>query len=127
LKDIATSGGTNDAFIVNAIDPAQLKQQFLEAIAAIKTSAIACDYGIPAPPAGESLDRNKVNVIHTAGGNSDALPYNQSCNGGSGWRYDDESAPTRILLCDTSCASVKANPGKTEFLFGCATRSSVVN
>jgi von Willebrand factor type A domain len=126
LREIAVGGGTNDAFIVNTDHPAQIQQDFLAAINAIKASALACDYEIPAPPAGEELDREKVNVVYQAGGTSDTLIYNPSCDGGSGWRYDDTNAPKRILLCDASCAAVKAKPGEMEVLFGCVTRSGVV-
>jgi len=125
LQDIAVGGGTKDAFIVETNDPGQIQQDFLDAITAIKQSALACDYEIPAPPAGEQLDREKVNVVYTSGGASDTFTYNPSCAGGAGWRYDDADAPKRILLCDSSCESVKTKPGQMQVLFGCATRTGV--
>ncbi|MBX3208829.1 MAG: VWA domain-containing protein [Labilithrix sp.] len=125
LNEIAVGGGTTSAFIVNANDPNQIKQDFLTAINAIKTSALSCDYEIPAPPAGEQLDREKVNVVYKSGGTTDTLDYNASCAGGAGWRYDDADAPKRILLCDTSCDAVKTKPGQMEVLFGCATKGDV--
>ena len=126
LKEIAAGGGTKDAFIVDTISPEQIQQDFLAAINAIKQAAIACDYAIPPPPAGEQLDRERVNVVFKSGGGADTFAYNPSCDGGTGWRYDDPAAPKRIVLCDSSCSSVKTKPGRMEVLFGCATRTSAV-
>ncbi|MBX3203092.1 MAG: VWA domain-containing protein [Labilithrix sp.] len=125
LNDIAAGGGTGDAFIVNASDPNQIQQDFLGAINTIKASALACDYAIPPPPAGERLDRAKVNVSQVSGSSRVPLPHNPTCSGGSGWRYDDADAPRRIVLCEASCDAVKAQPGRMEVLFGCATRGLV--
>lgn len=127
LKEIAAGGGTKDAFIVNANNPQQIQQDFLKAINTIKASALACDYEIPAPPTGEQLDRDMVNVIYKADGNPTTLPYNQACgDGATGWKYDDANSPKRILLCDASCDAVKAKPGQMDVLFGCATKGTDV-
>ena len=126
LTEIAAGGGTSSAFIVDTNAPAQIQQDFLAAINAIKISAFSCDYAIPSPPTGERLDREKVNVVHRSDRASDTLAYNPSCDGGTGWRYDDPTTPSRIQLCDASCRSAKAEPGKLEVLFGCATRNVVV-
>ena len=123
LKEIAAGGGT-DAFIVDTISPQQIQQDFLAAINAIRQAAVACDYEIPAPPAGEQLDRDQVNVVHKSGSDADTFGYNPSCSGGTGWRYDDPDAPKRIILCDATCATVKTTPGEVEVLFGCATRTT---
>lgn len=125
LNEIAAGGGTGDAFIVSASDPRQLQQEFLGAINTIKASALACDYAIPAAPAGERLDRAKVNVVHVSGASRVPLAHDATCSGGSGWRYDDAEAPQRIVLCDASCDAVKAKPGRIEVLFGCATDAIV--
>jgi hypothetical protein len=126
LQEIAAGGGTKDAFIVDTISPQQIQQDFLAAINAIRRSALACDYEIPPPPAGQQLDRDQVNVVYKFGSGADTFAYNPSCSGGAGWRYDDSDAPKRIVLCDASCESVKTNPGQMEVLFGCATRTATV-
>lgn len=123
LQDIAIGGGTRNALIVKDDDPAQIQRDFLKAINTIKQSTLACDYEIPAPPEGERLDRDRVNVLHQSGRTTDTFLYNPSCSGGAGWRYDDPDAPKRLLLCDSSCDAVKATAGRIEVLFGCATRS----
>ena len=127
LRDIASGGGTNDALIVSVSNPAQVQADFTKAINQIKASALTCDYKIPAAPSGETFDRAKVNVQHTPTGAAAAtLQYNQSCAGGTGWKYDDANNPTRILLCDGSCDGVKGKAGKVDILFGCATQTGPV-
>lgn len=127
LNEIAVGGGTKAALVVTAANAAQIQADFTKAINAIKASALTCDYKIPAAPAGETFDRAKVNVQHLpAGGAAATLGYNQTCAGGAGWKYDDATNPTRILLCDGSCDGVKAKTGKVDILFGCATQTGPV-
>jgi hypothetical protein len=127
LDTIAQSGGTKNALIVPVGNPAQIQADFTKAVNQIKASALTCDYKIPAAPAGETFDRSKVNVQHVpTGGAGTTLAYNQTCAGGTGWKYDDANNPTRILLCDGSCDGVKAKAGKVDILFGCATQTGPV-
>ena len=91
-------------------------------------NALSCEYGIPAPPNGQQLDYNSVNVVYTpTGGQADTLTYNKDCQGGAGWHYDDPNKPSRILICQSSCDSIKAasGNGKIELQFGCATKGGV--
>jgi Mg-chelatase subunit ChlD len=127
LNEIAAGGGTKSAFIVPDNNPGQIQQDFLKAITAIKNSALSCDYSIPPPPNGESFDRAKVNVVYKPNGAAgETLQYNQSCAGGTGWRYDDANNPTRIVVCDGSCDAIKVKPGQVDILFGCATNGGGV-
>jgi hypothetical protein len=122
LDDIAKSGGTTSATRVSVGDPAQTQQDLSKAINQIRASALSCDYGIPAAPNGQSLDPAKVNVQYTpTGGSPSPLQHNQSCSGGTGWKYDNEQNPTRILVCDGSCNDIKSKAGKVDVVFGCAT------
>ena len=123
LNDIASGGGTTKALIVSPSSPAQIQKDFTAAINAIKSSAVSCDYAIPAAPANASFDRAKVNVQHTDGnGAASTISYSQACTDGTGWKYDDANSPTRIVLCDASCTAIKGTPGKVDILFGCATQ-----
>lgn len=123
LNEIAVGGGTNQAFIVSTGDPAQTQAQLLGAIKAIKQQALACDYTIPTPTDGQRLDHTKVNVQYAPqAGSPSTLSYNQSCAGGTGWQYDNADSPTRILLCDSSCNTVKTAGGKVDIVYGCATQ-----
>jgi hypothetical protein len=122
LNSVASAGGTNSAFVVSVGDPQQTQQDLTKAINQIRAAALTCDYGIPAPPQGQTLDPSKVNVQYTpSGGAATPLQHNPSCNGGTGWKYDDEQNPKRILACDGTCNDIKAKSGKVDVVFGCAT------
>lgn len=93
----------------------------------IANGQIPCEFNIPAPPMGETLDPNRVNVVFTDGnGNQTSIlqvPNQASCSStNGGWYYDVPSAPTKVLLCPASCTVVQADDmGKVDVLFGCAT------
>src|SRR5207247_98620 len=117
LNDIANAGGTGQALIVNS---ASAGQDFLDAMNAIRGAALTCEFTIPTPRNGETLDPNLVNVVFTpktgTGGTifykvSDASACDPTLGG---WYYDDNSNPTRILLCDSSCNTIKATDGNLD-------------
>jgi len=127
LNEIAAGGGTRTAFVVSQSNAAQVQADFTKAMDEIKASALACDYKIPTAPAGGTFDRSKVNVRHSdGGGGPSTLPYNQNCTGDTGWKYDDATNPTHILLCDATCDGVKDKAGKVDILYGCATQTGPV-
>jgi hypothetical protein len=81
---------------------------------------------IPAPPAGKRLDPDKVDVQFTGNGQPTSLKYGTECTGDTAWHYDSTTKPTKILLCDATCAAVKADPvGKLDVVFGCVNRPIV--
>ncbi|MBS2020161.1 MAG: VWA domain-containing protein [Deltaproteobacteria bacterium] len=124
LDEIAVGGGTKKALIVNTGDPSKTQAELLAAINTIKNSALSCEYKIPAPPTGQAFDRAKVNVQYAPAGLVPAtVGYNPTCAGGTGWKYDNETNPTRILFCDATCDQVKTRPGKVDIVFGCATQT----
>jgi len=126
LNQIAVSGGTKQAFIVDTSQ--DVKKQFIDALNAIRGAVVACEYIIPKPEAGV-IDKGKVNVQYTPGGvgtpnllpkvaNAGACPAN-----GDGWYYDDDNAPTKVILCPSTCATVKQDPNaRVDVLFGCTTK-----
>lgn len=103
---------------------------FFDAVAQAveETSKLSCDLAIPTPEDGD-LDPTAVNVQIVA----DEVPATlvkvsgpAACGPTGGWYYDDDAAPTKVLLCPASCEAAQAavGPGKTgriEVLFGCAT------
>ncbi len=128
LRAIAEGGGTGDAFIVSLDNPEQTRTDLLAAINLIRGKSISCELPIPAPPAGKKLDPNKVNVHFTSAASGDvALQYGTECTGDTQWHYDDASAPTKILLCDDACQTIKADPkGALSVEFACQDRVVVV-
>jgi hypothetical protein len=86
-----------------------------------------CEYVIPPAPAGQTLNPQKVNVLYTHGdGKESSIGKSESAECASGWKYDDEASPTKIILCGSDCDGVKADLGsKIEVIFGCDTQTDV--
>jgi hypothetical protein len=126
LDNVAQSGGTKKAFLVDTTENAAA--QLSAALASIRGNAVLdCTYSIPPAPAGQVLEAGKVNVKYTtsAGVSTKVLqdPPGVTCDQGSGWQYSADGK--QIDLCGAACNAVKADPsGKIQVLFGCATEVS---
>jgi len=125
LDKIAAAGGTTKAY-----DITQDVAEFSAAIAEIRTEELACDFEIPPPPNGQELDPAEGNFTYTPKGvgtpklvpRADDLA---DCGNLPGWYYDNNTAPTKIILCPASCSTVQADSSaKVSVLFGC---KSVLN
>jgi hypothetical protein len=128
LNTVAAAGGTQKAFIVSATDPTQTKGQLQQAFEAVRTQIkLGCDFGLPAPPSGQQLDKNRVNVGFTNGGGQETpLVYSGDCSAPNGWHYDNINNPTRIQLCPSTCATAQADRnGKLTIAFGCLTNGAI--
>lgn len=123
LNSFAEKGGTGQAIMIPTNNAAQVSADLIKAIGQIASSLLGCNYGLPAPPAGQTLDVNKVNVNYTpAGGVATTLAYSHDCSNPNGWHYDDVNAPKEIILCNASCETAKAAVGaKLDIIFGCTT------
>ncbi len=101
---------------------------FNELAKAIVTGAqLSCTWKIPAPPAGQTFDPNKVNVEYHHGGAVDQIGYAKTLADCSptqgGWYYDDPLAPSAVLACPKTCATIQADStAEVRLSFGCATR-----
>jgi hypothetical protein len=123
LDAIAGGGGTGKAFIVSTSDPQKTAVDFRSALGVIRGSSLGCEYPIPSPPAGQTLDYGEVNVVFTpSAGSPGTLPYDKDCAAADGWRYDEVQNPTRIEICPTQCATIMSDPAASIGVqFGCAT------
>jgi hypothetical protein len=124
LDGIASAGGTTKAFIVGT--NGNVNKQFLNALNVIRGAANACQYEIPASTGDKPLDLGTVNLQYTPGGgqpqiipkvsSSDACPSD-----GNAWYFDDNDAPTKILLCDGVCSDLQHDTtADVTVLIGCA-------
>ena len=123
LNSFAQAGGTNAAIMIPTNNAQQVSADLLAAIGQIATSLLGCNYGLPAPPTGQTLDVNAVNVNYTPpGGSAKTLPYSADCSNPDGWKYDNVAAPKEVILCSGSCNTAKSQAGaKLDIIFGCAT------
>jgi hypothetical protein len=123
LDGIASAGGTMKAFIVSDMD---VNRQFLDALNKIRGAALACAFTIP-DSMGRMPDYTKVNVRYTPGGSTTSVIIPKvagaaDCANRDGWYYDNEAAPTRIIMCDATCNKFSMDAkGKVEIEVGCAT------
>lgn len=123
-KDLVdATGGVSGDLCAQDFDP--VFQQFAASV--IENAEIACVWSIPAPPEGETLDPNKVNVefIDADGertrfgrvdGEADCADVEH------GWYYDNALQPTQVLVCPQTCEWIQGKPGAAlDIQFGCAT------
>ncbi len=120
LSKIAAGGGT-----MTALDATIDVKQLATSLAGIRTAGLGCDYAIPTPPNNPALDPDEVNFSYTPKGTGTPVTLLRSmdlagCNGYPGWYYDSNTAPTKIVLCPASCATVQADTkAVVDALFGC--------
>lgn len=123
LDTIATAGGTSTSFNVGSGSA-----DFLAALAAVRSQALACEYILPIPdPSEGTLDPDSVGVNFIPGLNEDPIGIprvdeEDDCGELSGgFYYDDNSNPTRIILCEASCETVQTGTenAKIDVILGC--------
>ena len=126
LNGIAMAGGTTSAFLVDT--GGNVNQQFLQAMNDIRHAALGCTYSVPTDPNGGTVDYGSVNIVYQPGngGPPVTLPYvmdKANCPAmGNGWYYDNPQAPTKILLCDSSCSGIELDAtGSVNITLGCTT------
>ena len=124
LDRIATAGGTDHAYLTDTRDVAG---SMLAALNDIRADAvIPCDLSIPAPPSGEVIAADKINIgICDRAGQPIPTPYvgsSNECGDHAGWYYNDPTSPSMIHLCNVTCDTVKAPGSSLFFSVGCKTR-----
>jgi hypothetical protein len=125
VNQIANAGGTGQAAFIDS--SADVDQQFLDALRAIESGQLGCEFQLPASQA--QLDYFKVNLQFTNGTLTQPLPFvrdGAGCNTTpSGWHYDvdpSQSAPSSIQVCPNVCAQIKAAAAASvQLQLGCAT------
>ena len=114
--------GKGQAFLIDTGDPAQTSAALSAAMQQISEVTISCNLEIPPIPGGRTFERDKVIVSHSANGSVNQLTYDETCAAPNAWHYDDPLAPTRIVLCDSTCSAVQADPTSAlDVTFTCVT------
>jgi hypothetical protein len=92
--------------------------------AVIESAPLPCDYAIPVPPTGASLDPNQVNFEFvapaTAAQTFPRAPQVEACASEVAWYYDDPSAPKQIRMCPAACDAISGG-GTIQIKLGCET------
>jgi hypothetical protein len=119
---LATSTG-GARLSICAEDWTALFDDLLAVVAA--PTRIPCRFEIPPPPDGMTFDRDRVNLVFNPGDGSGPVTIpraSDACASGRGWVYDDDAAPTQIILCPSDCSTVEGDVGgNVTVQLGCAT------
>jgi hypothetical protein len=101
----------------------QIKQDFIDAINAIRGQVQACEYSLELTDGGAGVvDPTLVNVVFTDKAGSLHVFLQDPTDG---WTYDDPNNPTKVLLHGAACSEVKGDPaGKVQVILGCKTQSN---
>lgn len=101
---------------------------FFDAVATAvdRSSRVDCAIEIPPPPEGVFFDPTRINVFVREDDTSTGVGRvagPDACDATrGGWHYDDEGAPTRVVLCPASCERVQPAAGverSVDVQFGC--------
>jgi hypothetical protein len=128
MDAIAEAGGTMQGIFV--ADGANAQQELLDALGEIRGQVLDCDFPMPEPKPGLDVDPDLINVNYTPGGGMQStltqVANADQCAAGQSWYYDNVAAPTRIILCQSACDVITADPqASLQILLGCATSSEV--
>ncbi|MEP7122815.1 MAG: vWA domain-containing protein [Byssovorax sp.] len=124
MNALAAAGGTGQAFFIGKTD---VELDLLTALQTIQQKQVSCALPMPQAAPGKVVDPTLVNVDYTPeGGVAGLLGQVKSaaaCGAAGGWYYNDPAAPTQIVLCPNTCATVQADPvAKIEIILGCLTQ-----
>jgi hypothetical protein len=123
MNQLAAAGGTEEAFFIN--DGPTASTALLEAFNSIRGMSLSCEFPVPdASDDGKPIDPALVNVTLTGGDGTQTqltkVVDAAACGSAVSWYYDDDTAPTSILLCPAACELASADPkAKFEVLLGC--------
>ena len=127
LQQVASAGGTQEAFVVPVDDPERTRRFLLDAIKTIHGEVLPCEAAIPAPPPGRVFDREKVAVEYVVGDQVTVIDYDETCSDRQGWRYDDVDHPQRVELCELTCSQVqRLQVASLRVLFACKNLLQIV-
>lgn len=97
---------------------------------AVSQLALECEWAIPAPPQGETLDPEKVNLdIVDDQGATVSIGYVPSAGDCAsvlnGWYYDNPANPKEMKLCDQTCEWIRGlTSAQILVKFGCTTHAA---
>lgn len=125
MDQIAQAGGTMASIQIQAGGMAEM--QLLAALKSIQNNSVACQYQLPMPMNGMTVDPTEVNVTYTPGGGMpeelSQVSSSAACGASGGWYYDNETAPTTITLCPSTCTTVQADSmASVQVVLGCKTK-----
>jgi len=97
---------------------AQISADLVGAFDSIRTRVASCELTIE-KKLGVNIDPSQVNVLYKPGMGAERLVSKEPTNG---WSFDNETAPTKVILNGQACADLKSDPkSSVRIAIGCAT------
>jgi hypothetical protein len=125
---VTLTGGVSGDLCLQDFDPV-----FDELVQSVIASAeLSCEWEIPKPPDGETLDPSRVNIDFLDGEGAKTLIGNveseEQCDRvDNAWYYDNPEDPEKIMVCPATCDWIRRFPHAQIVLqFGCETEVLVV-
>ena len=122
LDKIALAGGTDHSFVVSS--GGNVQQAFLTALNNIRAARLSCEFQLPKPTSGSTLDIHQVNVELKTDTMMSELYYvtPTGCTGAPDeWHYDQEPMATKLVACPKTCDSLKMQTNaQVSVKLGCA-------
>ena len=120
INTIAQQGCTGQAFIIQS---GSMGSQFTDQLKAIQQASLGCEFLMPQSDGG-LVDPNQVRLTYTPGGGGapQDIPRVDDASqcSGAGWYYDNNNAPSKLILCPDTCNTVKNDPtGEVNVALGC--------
>jgi len=102
------------------VDEPDFAMGLSSALGRITGTIMPCEYVIPAPPTGKTLDPEAVHVVWTLeDGSQHELLRDDRNECGEGWRFTGDGG--RVALCPASCQRIRSASGdQLELFFGCS-------
>jgi hypothetical protein len=99
---------------------ADLGAALTSSLGSIAQSAISCNYAVPAPASGKTIDPASTVLVYNDGnGNYSLVLQNTSGTCNKGWRFTD-ATNSQIEICATTCSVLQQNPAASlQLIFGC--------
>jgi hypothetical protein len=121
LDRIALNGGTGEAFLIGP--ETEGLADLIDALTPVR-GTVTCDFALPSAP--DSLAFDFERTVMTLTLESDPpidlrrLSSGEACGNALGWYYDNDSRPTRIVLCVSTCSAVaNARHGRIDVGLSC--------
>ena len=119
LDEIASRGGTGQAFTIDSANTTQVATDLKNALLAIAGSNASCVFELPNVG---GFNPNASTVVYTPsmGASQNLSRQTDAGSCGAGWYFDDPLNPTGITLCPSTCSTIQADPAaRIEVGLGC--------
>ena len=86
----------------------------------IAQSVVSCDYGVPAAPAGQTIDPDQIVLEYIHGdGTYSLILQNTSATCDKGWQFTD-ATDSQIHICGVTCNAIQSDSAaQLNLVFGC--------